>query len=56
MRAPNASPFRLKVDVSFVSDTLEAVQGNYTEWWVSSNQWRRETEAGDSRRIGIGWN
>lgn len=54
IRAPNQSPFRLKVEFSFVSDSLETVHGTYTEWWVSSNQWRRETEAEDSKRLEIG--
>jgi TonB family protein len=54
IRAPNAPAFRLKVTFSFISDKLETVTGTYSEWWVSRSQWRRQTVAGDSRRIEIG--
>jgi TonB family protein len=54
IRSPNAPGFRLNVSFSFVGQALETVQGTYSEVWISSSQWRRETVVGSSRRIEVG--
>jgi TonB family protein len=54
IRSPNAPAFRLKAAFSFVSKDLETVQGTYTEVWVSSSQWRRETVVNNLRRVEVG--
>jgi TonB family protein len=54
IRSPNAPAFRLNVTFSFIGHDLETLQGTYTETWISSTQWRRETVVGDFRRIEIG--
>jgi TonB family protein len=54
IRAKNAPAFRLKATFSFVGKDLESLQGTYTEIWVSSAQWRRETVVNDFRRIEVG--
>jgi hypothetical protein len=54
IRSPAAPAFRLKASFSFVGDDLDAVQGTYTENWVSDSQWRRETTVGNLRYIEVG--
>jgi TonB family protein len=54
IRSPNAPAFRLNARLSFIGQDLETVHGTYTETWVSSSQWRRETLVGDLRRVEIG--
>ena len=54
IRSPNAPGFRLNVTFSFRGQDLETVQGTYSEVWISSSQWRRETVVGNSRRIEVG--
>jgi len=54
IRSPNAPGFRLNLTFSFTGHDLETLHGTYTEVWVSSSQWRRETAVGDFRRIEIG--
>ena len=54
IRSPNAPGFRLSVTFSFRGQSLETVQGTYSEVWISSSQWRRETVVGNSRRIEVG--
>jgi TonB family protein len=54
IRSPNAPGFRLNVTFSFRGQDLETVRGTYSEVWISSSQWRRETVVGNSRRIEVG--
>jgi len=54
IRSPNAPGFRLNLTFSFIGHDLETLQGTYTELWISSSQWRRETIVSDFRRIEIG--
>ena len=54
IRHRDAPAFRLKVEFSFIGDDLEPKKGTFTEWWVSSDQWRRETESGGARHLEIG--
>lgn len=53
IRSPNAPAFRLKATFSFIGNDLETVEGTYTEVWVSSSRWRRETVIKDVRRIEV---
>lgn len=53
IRAEGAPAFRLKVDFKIIKDDGSAMDGTYTERWVSKEQWRRETVLGDFRRIQI---
>jgi len=53
IRHKDAPAFRLKVEFSFIGDDLEQKKGTFTEWWVSSNQWRRETESDGARHLEI---
>lgn len=54
IRAPDAPPFRLRAVFSFMGDDLDAVEGTYTETWVSSSQWRQETAVGDLQEVTVG--
>ena len=54
IRSPNAPGFRLKATFSFTGENFEKVEGTYTEVWVSSSQWRRETVIGNLRRVEVG--
>lgn len=54
IRHKDAPAFRLKVEFSFIGDDLEPKKGTFIEWWVSSDQWRRETESGGARHLEIG--
>jgi TonB family protein len=54
IRSRNAPAFRLKASFSFIGSDLETVKGTYTEVWISSSQWRRETVVNNLRRIDIG--
>jgi TonB family protein len=54
IRSPNAPSFRLKATFSFIGKDLGAIQGTYTEIWVSKSKWRRETVVKDWRRIEVG--
>jgi len=53
IRHMDAPAFRLKVEFSFIGDDLEQKKGTFTEWWISSNRWHRETEAEGSRHLEI---
>jgi TonB family protein len=54
IRSPNAPAFRLKATFSFIGPALETMHGTYTEVWISSSRWRRETIVNDSIRIEVG--
>jgi TonB family protein len=54
LRSPNAPAFRLRATFSFIGPALETVHGAYTEIWISSSRWRRETSVNDSLRIEVG--
>jgi TonB family protein len=54
IRHKDAPAFRLKVEFSFLGDDLEQKKGTFTEWWVSTDKWRRETESGGARHLEIG--
>jgi hypothetical protein len=54
IRHKDAPAFRLKVEFSLIGDDLEPKKGTFIEWWVSSDQWRRETESGGARHLEIG--
>ena len=54
IRAPNAPPFTLTVEFSYVDQDLDTIKGTYTELWLSKSKWRRETIAGEFHRIEIG--
>lgn len=54
IRAKNAPAFRLKATFSFVGKDLENTQGTYTEVWVSTSQWWRETVVNNLRRVEVG--
>jgi len=54
IRSPNAPPFRLKATFSLIGKNLDAMQGTYTELWVSKSQWRRETTVKDWHRTEVG--
>jgi TonB family protein len=54
IRAKDAPAFRLKATFTFPGKDLNAVQGTYTEIWVSNSQWRRDIVAGNSHRIEVG--
>ena len=53
IRHISAPAFRLKVEFSFIGDDLEQKKGTFTEWWICSDRWRRETEVGGSRHLEI---
>lgn len=53
IRAEGAPAFRLKVSLKIIQDDGSALEGAYTEDWVSKEQWRRETVLGDFRRTQI---
>jgi TonB family protein len=51
----NGSPaFRLKATFSFIGKDLAKVEGTYSEVWVSSSQWWRETVVNGQRRVEVG--
>lgn len=54
IRSEKAPAFRLKATFSFIGEHLETAEGTYTEVWVSSAQWYRETAVHDLHRIEIG--
>ena len=54
IRAPNAHAFLLKATFSFINDDLDTIEGTYTETWLSSTRWRRETTIGSLRHLEIG--
>src|SRR5579863_49295 len=53
IRSAGAPAFRLKATFSFTGDDLEQTHGTYTETWISSSQWRRETVIGELHYIDI---
>jgi TonB family protein len=53
IRATGAPAFRMKASFRIPSGS-PADQGSYTETWESREEWRRETELGDFRRIEVG--
>jgi TonB family protein len=54
IRSKGAPAFRLKATFSFIGKDLDTVQGTYSEVWVSSSQWWRETVVNDHRRVEVG--
>jgi hypothetical protein len=54
IRSANSPAFQLKATFSFVSDSLETVEGTYTETWMSQSEWRHETVIRDLHFIDIG--
>jgi hypothetical protein len=54
IRSPSAPAFRLKATFTAITRDLATLEGTYTETWVSSAQWRRETVVGASRRVEVG--
>jgi TonB family protein len=54
IRSPNAPGFRLNATFSFIGRDLETSTGTYSEVWMSTSEWRRETTVGNIRRIEIG--
>jgi hypothetical protein len=53
IRAEGAPAFRLKLSFKVIKEDGSALQGAYTEVWVSKSQWRRETVLGDFRRTQV---
>jgi TonB family protein len=53
IREPNRTPFRMKVNFSFIGDELETFQGTYTEYWESDSRWRKEIAVGERKKIEI---
>jgi len=53
IRTKGAPAFRLKTTFKVMKDDSIVTEGTYTETWVSSDKWRRETVAGDFRRIEV---
>jgi periplasmic protein TonB len=54
LRVEGSPAFRLKVSFKITEDNSTAQDGNYTEVWVSREQWWRETVLGDFRRTEVG--
>jgi hypothetical protein len=54
IRAPDAPPFRLRAAFFFAGKDFDAVEGTYTETWLSSSRWRQETVVGDLQEIAVG--
>jgi hypothetical protein len=54
IRSPSAPAFRLRATFTAITRDLTTLEGTYTETWVSSTQWRRETVVGASRRVEVG--
>ncbi len=54
IRSPSAPAFRLRSTFTAITRDLTILEGTYTETWVSSTQWRRETVVGASRRVEVG--
>jgi TonB family protein len=52
IRAPRAGAFHLRATFQKLADGSEP--GRYAETWISKEQWRRETELGNFRRIEVG--
>lgn len=46
----NARPFHIRISVSEPENPQSPYQGAIEEWWVSSNQWRREVTGKDGMR------
>lgn len=53
IRSSASAPFRLSATFTFVADTLETVNGTYTEVWISKSQWRRAIDIGASQQIEV---
>jgi TonB family protein len=53
IRTPNAPAFLLKANITLYLEK-GAIEGTYTESWVSGIQWRRETVVGDFHRVEVG--
>lgn len=53
IRSPNAHPFHLSVNFSFIDKKLDPTHGTYNEIWISNTQWRRDTTVGDLHRVEI---
>jgi len=53
IHADGAPPFRMKLRFKILKDDGPAMEGEYTEFWVSKAQWREETVVGDFRRIQV---
>src|SRR2546425_7854107 len=53
IRAIGASAFRMKASLRVLGKG-PADEGNYSEIWVSREQWRREIEVGSFRRVEVG--
>jgi TonB family protein len=53
IRAEGAQAFRLKVSFKIFKADGSAVEGQYSEIWVSNAQWRKETVLADFRRIQV---
>jgi hypothetical protein len=45
-----ARPFHIRVEISEPENPQSAYQGSLEEWWVSSDQWRREVKDKDGLR------
>lgn len=54
IRSKGAPAFRLKATFSFIGRDLNTAQGTYSEVWVSSSQWWRETVVNNVRRVEVG--
>jgi TonB family protein len=54
IRSNGAPAFRLKATFSFIGKDLDKVEGMYSEVWVSSSQWWRETVVNGQRRVEVG--
>jgi hypothetical protein len=53
IRSSKAPAFRLTATFSFTGVDLETLHGTYTELWVSSSQWRRETVVNQWKRLEV---
>ena len=53
IRADGAPAFRLKMNFKAFRENGSAVEGTYTETWVSNNRWRRDTVASDFSRTEV---
>src|SRR6516165_1626857 len=54
IRRDGDAPFRLKATFRVIGDDGSKVEGTYTEFWNSSEQWRKEIVQGDFRRTIVG--
>jgi TonB family protein len=53
LRAEGAPAFRVKLNFKIFKEDGSALEGAYTEVWVSKAQWHRETTLGDFRRTQV---